>query len=212
MQLSVVRHGETTFNQEERLTGQLDIPLNDIGRRQAQQVGVYLAERKIAAVISSDLQRTRNTAREIAWHHNLPVQEDPDLREILLGVWEGRTHSDIAMSEPEQVRQWRTNPVLFAPDGGELLPQVEQRVQRALDRWYTQYPDGNVVWATHGGFIGILICHLLKLDLNRRRQFAHSNASLSEFRYSTDEIGILCLNETSYLRTLHVPLAADREL
>lgn len=211
MQLSVVRHGETVFNQQARLTGQIDIPLTTVGLRQAQLVGAYLANRSFDAIVASDLQRAQATAQAIAHHHDLPVHKDADLREILLGIWEGRTFDDIARTEPAQAQLWRTQPAHFAPEGGETLAEVQQRVQHALTRWYTQFPVGNVVWVTHGGLIGILICHLLKLDLNRRRQFHHGNASLSEFTYTLDAVSIRCLNETAYLQVAQVPLAESQE-
>jgi Fructose-2,6-bisphosphatase len=211
VQLSVVRHGETIFNQQARLTGQLDIPLNTVGQHQAQLVGAYLANRPFDVIVASDLQRAQTTAQAIARYHDLPVQADADLREILLGSWEGHTFADITRTEPEQAHQWRTQPAHFAPEGGETLEEVQLRVQYALERWYTQFPDGNVVWVTHGGLIGILICHLLKLDLNRRRQFHHGNASLSEFTYTLDEVSILRLNETAYLQVAQVPLADSQE-
>jgi broad specificity phosphatase PhoE len=211
VRLSVVRHGETAFNCEDRLTGQRDIPLSPLGQRQARLVGAYLADRPISVIVCSDLQRTRLTARAIAEYHDLTVEEDPDIREISLGEWEGQTIEEVAARDPELVRNWRQDGVLYAPPGGETLPQVRRRVARALDRWSTRYPDGHVLWVAHGGLIGVLICHLLDIDLNRRRQFRHANASLTEFVYTAERIEFVHLNETGYLSRIKEPVASDRE-
>jgi broad specificity phosphatase PhoE len=199
VRLIVVRHGETSYNVEDRLTGQADIPLSPLGEQQALRVGAYLASEKLDGIVSSDLQRARNTAFAIAAHHGLAVEEDPDIREIALGNWEGMLFSEIMALEPELVANWRANASLFAPTGGETLIQLRTRIVCALDRWYTRYPDGNVVWVAHGGTIGVLICHLLDIDINRRRQFHLDNASVSEFIYESERIRIMRLNETAFL-------------
>jgi broad specificity phosphatase PhoE len=187
---------------EDRLTGQADVPLSPLGERQAVRVGAYLAGEKLDCIVSSDLQRARVTALAIAAHHDLPVEEDPDIREIALGDWEGKLSSEIALIEPEMMEKWRANSALFAPVGGETLLQLHKRVARALDRWYARYPDGSIVWVAHGGLIGVLICHLLKIDVNRRRQFHLDNASVSEFLYDSEHMRIFRLNETAFLRGL----------
>ena len=202
MRLIVVRHGETFYNMEDRLTGQADILLSPLGERQAVRVGAYLATEKLDCIVSSDLQRARATARAIASHHGLTVEEDPDIREIALGKWEGMLSSEIALIEPELMAQWRAESSSFAPPGGETLHQFHTRVVRALERWYALYPDGNIVWVAHGGLLGVLVCHLLNVDISRRRQFHFDNASLSEFIYGTERVRIFSLNETAFLRDL----------
>ena len=95
MRLIVVRHGRTPFNVEGRFTGQLDIPLDELGERQAEALGRRLSETRLDAVVSSDLGRARATAQAIAYHHSLPVEgrggEDVDLGGSALGRWEGST-------------------------------------------------------------------------------------------------------------------------
>jgi broad specificity phosphatase PhoE len=187
---------------EDRLTGQADIPLSPLGERQAVRVGAYLATEKLDCIVSSDLQRARATARAIAAHHGLAVEEDPDIREIALGNWEGMLYSEIVLREPELMAKWRANSSLFAPPGGETLIQLHMRVARALERWYARYPAGSVVWVAHGGLLGVLICHLLDIEINRRRQFHFDNASVSEFLYGSERMRIFRLNETAFLRDL----------
>ncbi len=200
MRLIVVRHGETQYNIEHRITGQSDIPLSPLGERQAERVGAYLANENLDLIVSSDLQRAHATAQAIADLHNVPVYEDADLREIAMGQWEGHNSEEIARLFADSQVEWRTDAVHYAiPNGGENLSQVHTRIARAVERWYTQYPDATVVWVTHGGIIGLLACHLLDIDISRRWQFRHDNASISEFWLRTERVIIAHYNETAHL-------------
>jgi probable phosphoglycerate mutase len=195
-----VRHGETQYNIQNRITGQSDVPLSPLGERQAALVGAYLAHEKIDVVVSSDLQRTRATAQAIAHTHNLPIHDDADLREIAMGEWEGHNTEEITALFADSQVQWRADATHYAiPGGGENLLQVHERITHAVSRWYKQYPDATVVWATHGGFIGLLACHLLGLDISRRWQFRHDNASIAEFWLQPERVIIARLNETAHL-------------
>jgi len=195
-----VRHGETLYNIQNRITGQSDVPLSPLGERQAELVGAYLAHEKIDGIVSSDLQRARGTAHAIARLHDLPVQDDPDLREIAMGEWEGHNGEEINALFADSQVQWRTNATHYGvPGGGENLTQVHTRIIRAVERWQTRYPDATVVWATHGGFIGLLACHMLGLDISRRWQFRHDNASITEFWLQPKRIILARLNETAHL-------------
>ncbi len=200
MRLIVVRHGETLYNIQNRITGQSDVPLSPLGERQAELVGAYLATEKIDVVVASDLQRARATAQAIAHPHNLPVHDDADLREIAMGEWEGHNTQEITALFADSQVQWRTDAINYAiPGGGENLTQVHTRITRAIDRWYKQYPDATIVWVTHGGTIGLLVCHMLGLDISRRWQFRHDNASITEFSVKPERVILVHLNETAHL-------------
>ncbi len=200
MRLIVVRHGETLYNIQHRITGQSDVPLSPVGERQAELVGQHLASEKINLIVCSDLQRARATAQAIASAHELPIHEDADLREIAMGEWEGHNSEEIATLFADSQSKWRTDATHYAiPNGGESLTQVHARIARAIEHWHTQYPDATVVWATHGGFIGLLACHLLELDIRRRWQFRHDNASISEFWLQGERVILARFNETAHL-------------
>ena len=95
MRLIIVRHGETLYNAQRRLTGQSDVPLNALGEMQAAALRDSLATEHLDAIVSSDLERTRVTARTIAHNHDLSLQEDSDLRELAFGEWEGYTYEEV---------------------------------------------------------------------------------------------------------------------
>lgn len=201
MRLILVRHGETEYNAQRRFTGQSDVPLSTLGRQQSAVVGEWLASERLDTIVSSDLERARLTAEAIANFHEIPVVVDSDLREIAMGEWEGYIYSEILARDAELVAQWQVDPVTYAPPGGETLVQLRDRCARALERWQSRDPQASVLWVTHGGLIGVLLCHILELDLNRRWQFRHYNASISELHLSGDRVTIVRLNETAHLRT-----------
>ena len=202
MRLILVRHGETMYNAQRRYTGQSDVPLNALGERQAATLGEYLATEHLDVIVTSDLERTRVTAEAIARYHGLPVQEDIDLRELAFGEWEGYTYDEVLARDAKLVAQWRADPTTYAPPGGETVSQLRDRCAHALRNWQTQYPEASVLWVTHGGLIGVLLCHVLGIDLKRRWQFRHDNASISEMHLSGDRVMIVRLNETAHLRAL----------
>ena len=204
MRLIVVRHGETFYNAQRRLTGQSDVPLNSLGERQAVALGDCLAKEHLDAIVTSDLERTRVTARTIASFHGLAVQEDSDLRELAFGEWEGYTFDEVLAKDANRASLWRADPTIYAPPGGETIAQLRDRCARALTRWQTGYPESTVVWVTHGALIGVLLCHVLEIDLKRRWQFSHDNASISELRLKGDRVRIVRLNETAHIRALRM--------
>jgi alpha-ribazole phosphatase len=204
MRLIVVRHGETFYNEQRRFTGQSDVPLNLLGERQATALGESLATEHLDVIVTSDLERTRVTARAIAHNHGLHLQEDSDLRELAFGEWEGYTYDEVLARDANLASLWRADPSQYAPPGGETVAQVRDRCARALKRWQTLYPEASVLWVTHGGLIGVLLCHVLGLDLKRRWQFRHDNASISELLLRSDRVVIVRLNETAHIRALRI--------
>ena len=204
MRLILVRHGETMYNAQRRYTGQSDIPLNKLGERQSDALVESLATDHFDVIVTSDLERTRVTAEAIARNHSLAIQEDIDLRELAFGEWEGYTYDEVLARDAKLVAQWRSDPVTYAPPGGETVSQLRDRCARALRNWQKQYPEASVLWVTHGGLIGVLLCHVLSIDLKRRWQFRHDNASISELHLSGEHVTIARLNETAHIRALKV--------
>ena len=209
MRLLLARHGATANNAQQRYTGQSDVPLSPLGERQAEALGHRLASERIECVVASDLSRARATADTVARPHGITVRLDADLREISMGAWEGSTYAELLDREPDALRRWQSDPVTYAPPHGETVAQVRDRLVVALNRWRMAYPAGTVLWVTHGGVIGILLCHLLGMDLNRRWQFRRDNAALTELDLGEDVAVLMSLNDTGHLRTLMDGEAAE---
>ena len=100
--LLLVRHGETDWNIENRFQGHADPPLNETGREQSRELARELAGERLVAVVSSPLRRaTLETAETIAAAHDLPLRQEPGLREVDLGSWTGLTRTEVEARDPE---------------------------------------------------------------------------------------------------------------
>ena len=166
LRLLLIRHGSTLDNEQQRYTGQADVPLSPLGESQVAILGQLLAHEPIDIIVTSDLQRARATGAAIAHYHQVPMYEDAAIREISLGAWEGLTFAELREREPEAYAGWQNEPLNVRPPGGETIIQLRDRVVRALEFWYSHHMDDTVVWATHGGVIRVLLCQLLNKDLD----------------------------------------------
>lgn len=157
--LILIRHGETDWNVEGRWQGQIDVPLNAKGKRQARAVTESLREVPIDAIYSSDLQRALSTAQEIARIKGLPVQTDARLREIHQGEWQGMRITEIKAHYTERFAQQQRNPLTFAPPGGETVAQVKERVVAAVKDIVQRHPHQTVVIVSHGFALAVILVH-----------------------------------------------------
>lgn len=148
--LIVWRHGNTDWNATDRVQGQTDTPLNDLGREQAATAAPLLAALHPDAIFASDLSRAADTAAALAALTGLPVRTDPRLRERSYGKWQGLTMTEVAERFPAEHARWRAG---GQPQGCdvETLDDLGKRVGQALQEAADQVPGGTVVVATHGG-------------------------------------------------------------
>ncbi|MBB1243333.1 histidine phosphatase family protein [Streptomyces durbertensis] len=158
------RHGQTSWNLERRFQGTTDVPLTAEGLNQARRAARLLAGLRPAAIISSDLTRTRATASELAELTGLEVTHYEELRETYAGVWQGLTHDEIVASYGEQYAAWkRGEPVRRG--GGELETEVADRAAPVVEANAEKLPDeGTLVVVSHGGTIRTTIGRLIGLD------------------------------------------------
>lgn len=182
--LYFVRHGETPYNMEGRFQGQLDVPLSEEGKRQAQAVAEWLAGLPVefGAVYSSDLKRARDTAGAIGRQLGLIPQPVEALREIHVGEWQGLLGHEVEARFPGQLDLWRDQAPGFRAPGGETAGEVQRRV---LD-WYleaiTHHRGQAVVVVSHGMALWSLVAGLNSWDLadtERNKQARHGNTGVS---------------------------------
>jgi broad specificity phosphatase PhoE len=148
--LLIWRHGHTDWNGGDRVQGQTDVPLNELGRAQAAAAAARLAKLRPDAIVSSDLIRTADTAASLAAKTGLPVRFDARLRERFFGEWQGHTIDEIRRRWPREYADWRAG--VPAPGCGiESLDDVGKRVGEALVDATEAAPGGTVVAVTHGG-------------------------------------------------------------
>jgi broad specificity phosphatase PhoE len=129
----LARHGQTAYNLEGRFQGQLPVPLDDTGRKQAAELAERAAEHGFAALWCSPLPRARATADVVAARIGLEPREDARLMETNAGDWTDLTFADVQTKAPEQFAAFLAGDPSFAFPGGESFAQQEIRVAAALD-------------------------------------------------------------------------------
>lgn len=159
----LVRHGETQWNTELRVMGQLDIPLNERGRAQARRTAELLAQEKFSAIYASDLVRAVETAQIIAAPHRIDVITVPQLREARYGLWEGLTRQEVLERFPEEYQMRRTDPANFRPSGGESRKELYERASRIFSELVAQHPRQKILIVSHGGTIRAILRYVLGL-------------------------------------------------
>lgn len=174
--VNLVRHA--SHGADLRMIGSTDLPLVETGRRQAAALAEHLASRELRRIATSPLTRCRETAAALAAHGSLPIEVDPDLREIDFGRWEKLTFEEAAQQDPEAVKRWTEAPDEFAFPGGEAISDFRARVQRALVRLSAMPDDGTLV-VTHGGVVRTAICQILGLPPRNYILFDVRPASLT---------------------------------
>jgi len=177
--LMLVRHGQSTWNREHRIQGQLDPPLSEDGRRQAELLANRLAGRRFAAFYSSDLKRAFETAESIGGVIGLRPTPTPALREIFLGEWEGLRAGELAVRFPDAWARWNQEPDWDLVPGGEGAAVFEARVEAALDAILDRHPHEDVLVVTHGGVIQVALHRVIGRSSQGLFAFKIQNASIS---------------------------------
>jgi len=154
----LARHGQTAWNALGRLQGHTDIELDDVGRDQARSLAHSLATAGIAAIVTSDLARAKETGAIVAAALKLDAPRvDPELRERRFGVFEGLTRDECASQHPAAWRAWVA--ATEAPPGGESREDAVARMTRALAR--VAAAPGPVLVVSHGGVMRLWLMDLL---------------------------------------------------
>ena len=154
--LCLVRHGETAWNAEHRVQGQLDVPLNDVGRGQARAVAEALAGERFAAIYSSDLSRARETAEPAARLLGLPVRLDANLRERHYGIFERLTYAEVKERFPEDYARFERREPEFDFRTGESLRAFFARAVQCVLSIAERHAGERVLVFTHGGVLDYL--------------------------------------------------------
>lgn len=199
-----IRHGETAWNVDTRLQGHLDIPLNEVGLRQAQHLAQALLQREtIDAIYASDLSRAQTTAQAIAQALGLTVKMHPGLRERHFGAFQGRTYAEIETELPEHAWHWRKRtPDWTPPEGGESLITLRERIVATVDELAAQHPGQQVVMVAHGGVLDILYRAATHLELQAPRTWQLTNTSVNRLLWTPQGLSLVGWGDTTHLDAL----------
>ena len=166
MELYIVRHGRTLWNVQRRMQGQMDIPLDEEGRKAAELTARALSGLQIDRCISSPLSRALETARILLGSRNVPIETDRRIMEISFGIYEGLSRFDPRWPCPgKEQHYFRDDPVLYRPpQGGESFGALLERTGRFLDSLDKNSTD-TVLVSTHGTAMRALLAHICHRSL-----------------------------------------------
>ena len=224
----LIRHGETAWNAIKRIQGFEDIPLNDLGERQAEELGERFEQTKaagddlsntlvaslnqadggrglgtkpIAAFYVSDLQRAQQTAAPVARALGLEPAPMAALRERNYGDFEGLNPDEIAQRFPEQFEHWQSRDPEFGPTHGESQRVFHERVVKTLRGLAERHPDERVVVVAHGGVLDNARRYADSLPLERPRDYLLLNASINVVNFMPDGARVISWADVSHLDT-----------
>jgi probable phosphoglycerate mutase len=190
-QVWLVRHGETEWARLLRHTSRTDVPLTDLGRRQAVALGRRLAGHRFELVLTSPRARATETARLAGFGAAAVIE--PDLQEWDYGDLEGRVTEDIQTDYPG----WS---IWAGPwPGGETADEVAQRADRVLARCVDPEVQGDVLLFSHGHLLRVLAAHWLRLPAASGGLFALATATVSILGWDRDQPVIETWNEACHL-------------
>jgi probable phosphomutase (TIGR03848 family) len=194
----LLRHGRTTANTSGVLAGWTPgVLLDETGSAQVQAVGERLAKVPLAAVVSSPLERCRQTADAVATGRDLEVQSDDRLGEARYGDWTGRTLKDLVKEPLWKVVQQHPSAAVFPGPDGEGLAQTQARAVAAVREWNAKLgPDAVWLACSHGDVIKAILADALGLHLDQFQRIVVDPASVSVVTYTETRPFVVRVNDT----------------
>jgi broad specificity phosphatase PhoE len=201
--LYILRHGETEWNREQRAQGcSNDIPLSDVGIKQAEAAAKKLKDEKIDLIFTSPLKRAFQTAQIIAKYHNIEVERLKEFMEINFGCWEGLSYKEMSEKYPEVVAVWRSTPHLAQIPNAETLVELRERSMGKLNEIIKVHDDKNILIVSHGITCKVMIASLMGIDLGNLHKIRQDNTAINIFEYRNNSFYTLLLNDTCHLKEI----------
>jgi probable phosphomutase (TIGR03848 family) len=194
----LLRHGRTTANTGGILAGWTPgVRLDERGLEQVQAVGERLAAVPLAAIVSSPLERCRQTADAVAVGRELTVQDDDRLGEARYGDWTGRAIKELVKDPMWRVVQQHPSAAVFPGPEGEGLAQTQARAVAAVRSWNAALgPDAVWLACSHGDVIKAILADALGLHLDQFQRIVVDPASISVVTYTETRPFVLRINDS----------------
>lgn len=198
-EIVVVRHGETVWNAQRRMQGQLNSPLSERGRAQARALGARFLTESFDHLYSSDLERAYETAAAIAQRTGHEIRIDIRLRERAFGIFEGLTAAEMQARHPEEYAKFRARDPDHTLPGGESTRDFFARCMACFEDLGSRHPGERIVVVAHGMLLDALYRAARGLDLVVPREADLINASVNVFRYDRVRWDIVTWGDCAHL-------------
>ena len=194
----LLRHGRTTANTGGVLAGWTPgVQLDETGTAQVGAVAERLSKVPLAAVVSSPLERCRQTADAVAAGRDIVVQADDRLGEARYGDWTGRTIKELVKEPLWKVVQQHPSAAVFPGPDGEGLAQTQARAVAAVREWNVKLgPDAVWLACSHGDVIKAILADALGLHLDQFQRILVDPASLSVVTYTETRPFVVRVNDS----------------
>ncbi|MBL8826108.1 MAG: histidine phosphatase family protein [Planctomycetaceae bacterium] len=192
----LIRHGESAYNVEGRIQGQANVPLTELGRKQALALGNAFRDQQFDALFSSPLDRAYHTAEPVAAALELPIQTDDRLKELNAGVFQGLVWNEIVAQHPEAAARWKSLDPDYRIPGGESRRDLVQRALAVIES-IRSLGHKRVVIVAHGGLLSAGLKGLLDIPAERN-PFMLYNGSISTLHWG-EQFKVLTLNQIDHL-------------
>jgi len=206
----LIRHGETAWNRSGIFRGTHDVPLNDVGRDQANLLAAALRTRQIDAAYTSPLSRARQTAQIVLAEHNIEPAVETGLLDINYGDWTGLRETQVARRWPDQYRLWTNHAHKAQIPAGDTLQAVSDRAFAAMEAIGARHECQTVALFAHRVVNKLLVLAALTLPTERFGFIRQDNCCLNEFDRNENAYVIRTINNTAHIdRSTTDLLAAD---
>ncbi len=203
MDIYLIRHGQTDANVSGIYQGNMDVPLNAKGVKQAELIAWRLRNMAIDNVYVSSLKRAMDTCSAILEYHDLTPVIEPDLQEISLGDWQGKSRADVKNEYADYIEERKAKDDAHTTPfpGGESFANFEKRATNIFYDILERQNGNNIVIVTHGGIIKALVRHILDFDPKKARDYDVYNTSITRLRYDKqkDRLKLITLNDVAHL-------------
>lgn len=189
------RHGETDWNKEKQFMGQRDMPLNEVGRKQAMKLAQRIQELSLIELYSSDLLRTRETAELIASKSGIDINYDSRFREIDGGLCTGLRVAEMKAQFPSWWEENQQDSYAARFPEGENFYDVVSRVTEGLEEIANKHTvNQNIGIVTHGGVIISIIAYMLGITQDKRDRLTMDNCGITIISWGGAHPKVLSFN------------------
>jgi probable phosphoglycerate mutase len=196
----LLRHGQTEWNRDERLRGRADVPLNSVGRAQAQACARRVdAEFTPAAVYSSPLSRAVHTAEAIADKRRLTVGLHSGFVDLDYGDWQGLSPGDVRSRWPTLADAWYRTPEQVQIPGGEMLALLQSRSLGALAELAARHGGETVVVVAHDAVNRALLTGFLGAEPRAFHRIRQDTGCINVVEASGASYAVVSVNDTCQL-------------
>lgn len=198
----ITRHGESVSNKSGTFTGSTDVPLSELGEKQAQKICDFLLDKNVDVIYSSPLSRAVATVTPLSEKLGMKVNTDERFSEIYFGRWEGKEKTYLTKHEPEFTK-WCSLPLLAYPDDGENPKSVYKRFLSGMDELVKKHVGKNIVISSHGAIILSVMCGIgyKDADIAGAKDIAR-NASVTKLVYENGKYDVEFYAYEEYLAEL----------